>query len=244
MDLLPLEISVQTGMWRGDDDQFIASDQDWAKLKRQVFERDDSTCRYCGFRSTKWQEVHHLDEDITNNTLDNTVTACTFCRQIFNISFAASRNAIRICWIPELTHAEINHMIRSKLVLEAWLAKLPRNTAGQEADALRMMAMSLNGSLDIRGSVISETMGGSSPDVLANALIEVRRTNMDLYEQRSMLLDGIRVVPTGAKRETSQGSDIMAAMVAHWMDETGPYAGALPQTWGTMVRNYNSRLNA
>src|SRR3989337_2122169 len=55
----------------------------WKKLRRIVLERDDYTCRYCGYRPANHKELH-ADHIIPcskggKDYLDNLVTACKDC---------------------------------------------------------------------------------------------------------------------------------------------------------------------
>lgn len=70
------------GLWRGQQ-QIEESDQvDWQCLRARVLKRDDFTCQYCGYRSEKYQIVHHLDENPINNDESNLTTICQMCNLI------------------------------------------------------------------------------------------------------------------------------------------------------------------
>ena len=47
-----------------------------------ILERDNYTCQYCGFKSEKWQIVHHIDGNSKNNDHDNLETICSMCNLI------------------------------------------------------------------------------------------------------------------------------------------------------------------
>jgi|GEM_PF-3071416 len=61
-----------------------ASDRKWRALRESVLERDDSTCRYCGFRTGKWQVVHHIDGNPGNDDMRNLETVCPMCNLILH----------------------------------------------------------------------------------------------------------------------------------------------------------------
>lgn len=243
MELLPLSISVSDQKLTSDDPALNA-DTGWINQKNKVFARDDHTCRYCGFRSTKWQEIQFLDGRSTNRDTDNMVTSCLFCWQVNNFTTSASRGWVRLCWIHEMSHIEINHMMRAKIVLNHWLSKLGKNASSPEVDALRMMSSSVDGAIDIRGHLVTDHIGDNSPISLSKALAQIKTNNPDAYEERGDRLIGIRAVPVWGKRENNQGKDISTEIVEHWMSEGGPYAGAMPDVWNNLLRHYNDRLNS
>ncbi len=67
--------------WRGNIEEEI-SEGEWKKLRLEILKRDNYTCRYCGFKSDKWQIVHHIDGNPNNNEKDNLETICPMCNLI------------------------------------------------------------------------------------------------------------------------------------------------------------------
>ena len=51
------------------------------KLRNLIKERDNWTCQACGLKTKNTYKlcVHHIDEDIKNDNLDNLVTLCRSC---------------------------------------------------------------------------------------------------------------------------------------------------------------------
>lgn len=83
------------------------------KIFERVWERDKHRCYYCGFTASKWQEVHHLNEDHDDLSLDNLVTICPLCHQTFHLNLAHTTNGGTIIWLPEFTQQELNYLCRS-----------------------------------------------------------------------------------------------------------------------------------
>lgn len=54
----------------------------WKKIRLKILERDDYTCQYCGFKSDKWQIVHHIDGNPNNNIHSNLMAVCQMCNLI------------------------------------------------------------------------------------------------------------------------------------------------------------------
>ena len=49
-----------------------------------ILERDDYTCAYCGFKSNKYQIMHHIDDNPKNNNESNLQTVCQMCNLILH----------------------------------------------------------------------------------------------------------------------------------------------------------------
>jgi hypothetical protein len=56
----------------------------WQSIRKRILQREDSTCQFCGYRSEKYQIVHHLDEDPRNNEDENLTTICQMCNLIMH----------------------------------------------------------------------------------------------------------------------------------------------------------------
>jgi intracellular multiplication protein IcmJ len=85
---LDLSLSVKRSVFRRDDFSSDAADKDFLSKRPLVLERDDHTCRFCGFKAYKFQEVHHLDDNHSNNDESNLVTACVLCHSACHIGFS------------------------------------------------------------------------------------------------------------------------------------------------------------
>ena len=65
-----------------------------AALKSQrkgALEKSNYRCIYCGFRSLKYNEVHHLDDDHHNSTPENMACICKLCHPYHHVGEAARR---------------------------------------------------------------------------------------------------------------------------------------------------------
>ena len=51
----------------------------------KVWERDRYKCHFCFFESKKHQEIHHLNDDHDDYSIDNLVTVCPLCHQSFHL---------------------------------------------------------------------------------------------------------------------------------------------------------------
>lgn len=86
------------------------------KIFQKVWDRDHNKCFYCGFQAKKWQEVHHLNEDHDDLSMDNLVTICPLCHQSFHLNLVHTTNGGTVIWLPEFTQQELNYLCRSLFV--------------------------------------------------------------------------------------------------------------------------------
>ncbi len=112
MILLPIIPTAQRGTWRS----FYArkSNKNFLALKTRILQRDNYTCRFCGFYAKEFQEVVNIDQNYKNNTLDNMATACCFCTQCFfldAVGFDGSSGGVMI-HLPEISQADLNNFCR------------------------------------------------------------------------------------------------------------------------------------
>jgi len=69
-------------LWRDRGQKEKLDSDRWQRLRMMVLQRDDFTCQYCGYRSEKYQIIHHLDNNPKNNKLNNLATMCQMCNLI------------------------------------------------------------------------------------------------------------------------------------------------------------------
>lgn len=56
--------------------------EEWKQIRLKILERDCYACQYCGFKSDKWQIVHHIDGNPNNNRESNLMVVCQMCNLI------------------------------------------------------------------------------------------------------------------------------------------------------------------
>lgn len=201
-------LSVKRGKFRSDDPDAEAANKEFLNAREEVLSRDKYKCVYCGFYAKKFQEVHHLDNDHTNNELDNLVTTCSLCHMCHHISFAGIKEMGTLIYIePELEvkQAELNSLVRN-----LWLAEDSKN---QEINS---MAVELFFRLFFRSTFVKNTLGDANPTTLGNYLLGLPD---DMYEKRKDILTGIYLLPskTGFKKQYK-----------YWKES---YKGVMPGEW-------------
>lgn len=178
-------LAVKRKLWRKDDDHADIADASFNPLRTEVLQRDNYTCRFCGFKAAKYQEVHHLDDNHQNNVKENLLTVCNLCHQVHHLGMCAMRNGGFIAAIPELTQTEINNLVRAIYVTDL--------IADPE---IRNKLKSLYAIFQFRGSDTLKTLFGldiSTPFTLAEVLSNCPD---DMYAKRAETFAPLRLVGT------------------------------------------------
>lgn len=178
-------LSVKRKLWRKDDDHAALADAAFVKTREDILRRDNHTCKHCAFKASKYQEIHHLDDNHQNNNTANLVTVCTLCHQVYHVGMCAMRNGGFIAVLPELTQTEINNIARALFVSE-----LIAN------DDIKDRLKSLYAIFQFRGTDTLKTLFGidiSSPFTFAEVLSNCPD---EMYARRQDLFGSLRLVPT------------------------------------------------
>ena len=148
----------------------------------KVWERDKYKCYFCGFESRRHQEIHHLNDDHLDNSLDNLVTICPLCHQTFHLDVASITNSGKIIWLPEFSQQELNYLSRA-----IFMAMEEAESKKDEAKGFIKVVKNLEDSLLERSLTVEQQIqnGASDPAVFANALINMSENQ---YEKRHSFL--------------------------------------------------------
>lgn len=209
--------SAKRTTWRMNDHSGEA-DAAFARVRGGLLEAYDFTCAFCQQRAEKWQEVHHANEDHSDNQPRNLICACPLCHQVFHVGLAGMRDGGDLIYAPELTQAEIN-----QLMLVIWLVTEVDTSFirdhDQEASSvlgkLQGRAASLRGVFENRrGTVYLRLKAGlKDAGMPAELLDKMKMAHISLsllatalmalpdaaYEQRDQLLGGLRILPKPAR---------------------------------------------
>lgn len=156
-------------------------------LKAKVFERDKHTCRGCTWRSEKFQEIHHRNDDHSDHRESNLETLCPLCHQVFHLPIAAATNGGTIIWLPEMSQATLN-------LLCIGLFVAMKHNKGKHAGTAR----TLFSVLEARKTFVDEHLGRSDPGVLAQVLLNLEP---DAYARREDFVGHLRLLPYPSRFE-------------------------------------------
>lgn len=182
MDLFPISLTAKRGNWQ----RFMSrkANPAFRKVADRVLARDQFTCRYCGFNAERYQEVVNFDQNYTNNTFNNLVTACEFCANCFFIESVGkdNRQGGTIIHLPEISQADLNHFCR------ALFCSLLRDAPYKG----KLQAVYL--SLQDRSKSVEEVFGPSTqdPNVFGEALIDSGLTPEQL---KHPILSELKLLP-------------------------------------------------
>lgn len=195
------------------------------ELKAQIFERDDHTCRACGFQSKKYQEIHHLNSNTADFRVPNLVTACIFCHQCYNLDKVPVMRSGVMIWLPEISQSRLHHIARAIYVA--------RISQGDMADAARK-------SLDIlmgRREEVKKRLGTDDPFTLSMVLRDYLSEKH--YYYRAQKLEGIRLFPLDRRiiKEADLEFNQFPQILAYWRSKDGPFGGKAPTTWVALYKS-------
>lgn len=227
-----LVLSAKRSVWRMNDHAGDDADKQFQALRQPVLDASGNACEFCTFVSSKFQEVHHGDDDHTNNARDNLFCACPLCHQVFHLGMASMRDGGEMVYLPELQQAEINQLALLIWVIEStydlYEAKkyaFANDTEKEYFLRIRELVVEVKGKIQLRRTPLllrmsayikanKDRFGGIepknsdfSPALFANALMAAPD---DAYAKREDALGGLRLMPSKVRFESR---------VAHWRDE-------------------------
>lgn len=234
---IPLVLSVKCENWRMYDKDSSEADAEFQRVRKKALERDSHSCRFCGFRHLKWQEVHHLNDDHADNRLDNLVTSCPFCHMVQHIGLAGRNEEAVLAWIPEIPQHRLHHLVRTALVAQR-SADVIRSDSRANPSVIRTfreaadVAKATLAALRAREPEAERRLGTSDPLEIGNAMLLLPD---QVYAKRSEFLAGIRLLPLGKRQQDRE--DIMQKQIDSWTDAGGPYATLKPNSWVGLMRS-------
>jgi len=216
-----LTISAKRKDFRADSPHPSKSDVEFVKIRPIILERDDYTCQYCQFRSKKFQHVHHLDDDHTNNSEKNLITACPLCHMSQHIGFAGLKGMGTLVYLDQETMGEfalgISQEKINALVRLLWIKqedKTSKEISSQASDYLKRLEQAR---VDA-----DKIIGTCDPILMANTLRDLSDKD---YEERQKVLGKVFFLPfkEGFQREHQ-----------YWRDNV--YKNVAKQSWPSIAK--------
>ena len=78
---------------------------EWSRIRKVVLQRDNNTCRACGYQSAKYMNLHHFEETGKNEP-DNLITMCVACHAVLHMGRNLDLKTIEI-WQSPLSQVEL-----------------------------------------------------------------------------------------------------------------------------------------
>lgn len=205
----PLVISAKAKSWRlHDTEEKNAENTDfYQQIRPNILRRDNWTCQFCGFKtnpnkkadkkSLKYSgflEVHHLDDDHSNNNPDNLITACPFCHSVFHCGFAGHSNQGSIVLMPYIKQKDISILFNLLSVIN-----VKEESQFQEIyDEIKDFFLYCEG---LAENILEDL---SDPSKLASVLVNIEINDPKAYKQLNKVLWPLRLIP---KVETKKFKD-------------------------------------
>ncbi len=189
------------------------------ELKQSVFDRDDYTCKCCGFASKKYQDVLFLNGNVRDVHMDNMATTCIFCHQCFNLDQVSLMKSGVLIWLPEVEQHILHHIARAIYVA--------RISQGAMADASRRVLEIIMS----RREEVRKRLGTDDPFILATVLADYLGPRT--YAERTKKLDGVRLFPLDRRIISEQDLQFnqFPQILAYWRSKDGPFGGKVPAGW-------------
>ncbi len=187
----------------------------------KALERDEFTCRFCGFQARQYQRVVPYE----NAGQPPFATACTFCEQCLSLERTGMMGAGVLVWLPEIPQADLHHIMRAVYVARASSVAELSAAATRTFDAL--MA---------RRAEARKRIGSDDPLLLATIMFEA--LDDAEYDKSAAKLDGIRLLPLDKYVVHARTGNVnqFPQLVKYWRSPQGPY-GKLPvEQWSDLFK--------
>jgi intracellular multiplication protein IcmJ len=165
------------------------TDPGFKEFSQRVFERDQHTCKFCGFQAVQYQEIINLDMNYRNNKLANLATACCFCSQCFFLESVGRDDygGGLLVYLPEISQGNLNGLCH---VLFCAIS----NSTNYRADAQNIYR-----GLKLRAQIVDKRLGEgmSDPSLFGRMLLEAGEKEREKVEEN--LLGNIRLLPSYTK---------------------------------------------
>lgn len=230
MDKIPLTLGIartKPGVRKksatGAEVQKISND-----LKQKIFERDDYTCRCCGFQSKKYQEILHLNKDTQDFRENNLATTCIFCHQCFNFENVSDMRSGVLIWMPEIEQEELHHIARA-----IYVARISQGPVAEAARKALDVIMS-------RREEVKTRISTDDPYILATVLRDY--LSYGSYQKRGHKLEGVRLFPLDRRiiKEADLEFNQFPQILAYWRSKDGPFGGKAPPQWISIYQKLRS----
>lgn len=194
----------------------------------KTLQRDDFTCRFCGFRAERYQRVINAPSHVANN--QDLLTACTFCEQCVTLERAGMMGSGVLIWLPEIQQAELNHLVRAIYIARETETDMVK-TADRAFDVLLA-----------RRTDAKKRIGSDDPIVLATAMFE--SLDDKAYKNALGKLEGLRLLPLDKYVVRTRSGDVnqFSQMVKYWLSAKGPYARLPVDQWLSLFEAAQSKV--
>lgn len=212
-------LSVKRSIHRNDDPRKEYANEQYKKIHPSILARDKRTCQYCNFRSQKFQEVHHIDDDHSNNEESNLITICPLCHACFHVVFSGLSEKGIIIHIEDsrgVSQASLINLVRTM-----WIGE-----SSKDKD-VQMLSTNMLAKLYKQSVAASKIIGTSSPVAFGQYLL---RMNDEDYAKRDSFFRDLYFLPLRGAFENQ---------IKYWSEEV--YSAFGSDNWLPSVKTKLSR---
>lgn len=197
------------------------------EMRQKVFEKDENTCRFCGFTSGKYQDVVFADGDKKNLHTDNLLTACIYCQQCFDLEKVAQMRSGVLVWLPEIEQAELHHIARA-----IYVSRISQGSMAETAKSALEKIMH-------RREEAKARLYTDDPYLLSVVMKDFLGPKQ--YGMRDKKLKGIRLFPLDRRiiKEGDLEFNQFPQILAYWRSKNGPFGGKAPTQW----KNFYAKIS-
>ena len=217
-------------VWNTSEPQVHLTSRLLAPAHAKVLSRDGNACRFCSFRSTRHQEIHHLDLNPKNHSIENLVTACQFCHACFHIGFGIKNKLVSLIHMPEVTQVQLNHILRA-----AYIALRLRDGSPAEEASQHLMSVLHN-----REQMLNQFLGGKSGAAVDFAEL-MSRCPQVMREKFLSRLEGMRVL-CHPRRLINGKIEIIDGVASFWTSNHGPFGAVPARDWFSIWQEIKGKL--
>lgn len=188
---MALSIGIKRGLHRRDDANSAYADAAFAPVRKQTLERAGYRCACCGLESqpagksqSTHLQVHHVDDDHSNNDPSNLKAYCTLDHAVHHIGCDAPTpggslgwaSQMRIAHIPALAAEDLNLFQRA--IGAALMDPSLKEAANKMLSLLGVLSLPVR---DVYGTTYAKDFAAAMADM----------TNVEFEDRR---VDGLRVL--------------------------------------------------
>lgn len=216
-----LNIGIKKKVSRRNDPGAGEADQEFDRKRRTIIIKSGSTCQYCKAPTTiaanapqGFFEIHHKDDDHTNNDDKNLFFTCPFCHMVFACGkhgkdFEAPKDdSAHLLWLPSVPQNTLNLLAHIIFQIRCTagrkdLARIKEHPAcwineSAVQDATRMERAILDGGVENIANIFGRKKDGSTVQCF-NFYDMLKNTNSQEYDNRLQVFSGIRLWPKQEK---------------------------------------------
>jgi len=158
------------------------------------------------------------------------ITVCTFCELTSSLERAGLAASGFLIWLPELSQAELNNVVRALYVSRDGDTPLAKA-------ATRALEV-----LTARRAESKKRVGTDDPLILATALFE--QLDDKAYAARIAKLEGIRFLPLDrylVQQRSGKDVNVFPQMLAYWKSSDGPFGKIPASEWTKLFEEISGK---